>query len=332
MRSHVTELKVEVICPPTIVPNQSDSIIRRLELVKNMIQLGEAEALEAQADQLRSVDGGAALHEIADCLAEQRYSDAVARIDEYLLSEAAVQKYQDPRLSALRLEAEALEDRLAELESEKAEIEREIHAFNLRHEQELGPILEEILEIQVEKKRERAEEQPEDEEAKAEYERAKEEHEEYSRAVEDAQEEERIELTVEETDELKDLYRSASKKCHPDAVDEADEAEAQELFVELQEAYEQNDLEAVRDIASRVERGAFGSRSEEVDDVEKLEEEVKRLQKRVEDLEREIDVLQESDAYQTITKVDDLDAYFADRKERLEDELTRLRKENSISE
>jgi hypothetical protein len=305
----------------------SDSVIQRLELIKNMIQLGETEALDAQAAQLRSANGAAALHEIADCLSDQRYSDAVTRIDEYLQSEAAVQKYQDPRLSALRLEAEALEDRLAELESEKAEIEREIHAFNLRHEQELGPILEEILEIQVEKKRERAEEQPEDDEAKAEYEQARKEHEEYSRAVEDAQEEERIELTEEETDELKDLYRSASKKCHPDAVDEAHEEEAQELFVELQEAYEQNELEAVRDIASRVERGAFGSRSEEVDDVEKLEEEVERLQERVEDLEREIDTLRASDAYQTITEVDDLDAYFVDRKERLEDELSRLREE-----
>jgi len=310
----------------------SDSVIQRLELVKNMIQLGETEALEAQAAQLRSANGAAALHEIADCLSDQRYSDAVARIDEYLQSEAAVQKYQDPRLSALRLEAEALENQLAELESEKAEIEREIHAFNLRHEQELGPILEEILEIQAERKRQRAQEQPDDEEAQAEYEWAKEKYEEYSRAVEDAQEEERIELSEEETDELKDLYRSASKECHPDAVDETQEEEAQELFVELQEAYEQNDLEAVRDIASRVERGAFGSRSEEVGDVEKLEEEVERLQERVEDVEQEIDVLRASEAYQTITDVDDLDAYFADRKERLEDELARLREEESVSQ
>jgi chromosome segregation ATPase len=301
-----------------------------------MIQLGETSSLSKQADRLRgsgdpSTDDQS-LEKIVDHLNSERYSDAVSCIDDYLQSEAAVQKYQDPRLSALRLEAEALEDHLAKLESEKVEIEREIHAFNLRHEQELGPILEEILEIQVEKKRERAEEYPEDEEAKAKYEQARKEHEEYSQTVEDAQEEERIELTEEETDELKDLYRSASKQCHPDAVEEANEEEAQELFVELQEAYEQNDLEAVRNIASRVERGAFGSRSEEVDDVEKMEEEVERLQEHVEELEREIDALQESDAYQTITDVDDLDVYFADRKERLEDELTRLREEEPISQ
>ncbi len=69
----------------------SDSVIQRLELVKNMIQLGETEALEAQADRLRSTDGASALHDIADCLSHQRYSDAVARIDEYLQSEAAVE-------------------------------------------------------------------------------------------------------------------------------------------------------------------------------------------------------------------------------------------------
>lgn len=313
--------------------SSSDSTIQRLELIKNMIQLGETSALQEQAEQLRALDGAAEpLHEIAACVSEERYSDAVSRIDDYLQREAAIQHYEDPRLAALRLEAEALEERLAELESEKAEIDREIHAFNLRHEQELGPILEEILRLQTEKKRQRVEEQPEDQEAQAEYEEAKAEYEEYSRAVEEAQEKERIELTEEEEDELKTLYRKASKQCHPDAVEEDREEEARELFVELQEAYERNDLDAVRRIAKQIEAGvAFASRSEEIDEVERLEAEVERLRERVDELEREIEALRVSDPYQTLSEVDDLDEYFASRKERLRDELEHLRDEGSIS-
>jgi len=169
-----------------MVTDNADSIVQRLKLIKNMIQLGETGALDTQAEQLRRTDGAPTLHEIADCLSSQRYSDAVGHIDKYLQSEAALQTYEDPRLAGLRLEAESLEERLAELEGQKAEIEREIHAFNLRHEQELGPILGEILEIRAKRKRQRAEERPEDQDAQAEYEQAKQEHEEYSRTVEEA--------------------------------------------------------------------------------------------------------------------------------------------------
>ena len=110
--------------------SNSDSVVQRLKLVKNMIQLGETSSLGEQASHLREMvqDGNGALDKIATALSEERYSDAVSLVDEFLQSEAAVQKYVDPRLSALRLEAETLEDRISELESEKAEIEREKQA------------------------------------------------------------------------------------------------------------------------------------------------------------------------------------------------------------
>jgi HAMP domain-containing protein len=314
--------------------SDSNSVVKRLKLVKNMIQLGETSSLDEQASHLRDTarEGDGALSEIASALTEKRYSDAVSQIDEFLQSEAAVQKYIDPRLSALRLEAESLEDRISELENEKAEIEREIHEFNLRHEQELGPILEDILEIQAEKKRRRADENPDDEEAQAEAEEAKKEYEQYSRTVEEAQEEERIDLSEEEKEKLNELHRQASKQCHPDMVEEDRKEEAEEIFVNLQDAYERNDLDEVKRIARQVESGmAFGRKTQEIDEVEKLEEEVERLRHRAEELEEEIAALRSSDAYQRLSDVDDLDAYFEKRKERLKDELERLREENSVS-
>lgn len=315
------------------MPPNTDSTVQRLKLVKNMIQLGETSSLGEQASRLRQTTqaGDGSLEEIAAALSEERYSDAVSRIDEFLQSEAAIQTYVDPRLSALRLEAESLEERISELESEKAEIEREIHEFNLRHEQELGPILEEILEIQAERKRKEAEENPESEQAQQEAEAAEEEYEEYSRAVEEAQEEERIDLTEEEKEKLNKLHRQASKKCHPDMVEEDRQEEAEEVFVELQEAYERNDLNEVERIADRVESGlAFGRRTQEIDEVEKLEAEVERLRQQAEELEAEIEALRSSDAYQKLSEIDDLEGYFEQQKTRLEDELERLRQDKSV--
>lgn len=311
-----------------------DSLVKRLELIKTIIQLGEVSSLEDQAEKLResASSDDKPLKDVSTALSEERYSEAVSLINDYLQSEAAIQEYTDPRLSALRLEAEALEQRLVELESTKTEIEREIHEFNLRHEQELGTILEEILEIQAERKRNRAEEQPENEEAQAEYEEARQEYEEYSKAVEEVLEERRIELTTEEKRELKELYRNASKQCHPDAVEEIQEEEAQEIFIELQRAYEENDLDAVREIVDRIEKGAFSSRSAEIDEVATLEAEVQRLQRRVEELRREIEALKSSDAYQTISDIDNFDEYFEEaREKRLRSELDRLRKEERTS-
>jgi hypothetical protein len=315
------------------MPSDTDSTVQRLKLVKNMIQLGETSSLGEQASRLRETAQGdnGALDQIATALSEERYSEAVSHIDDFLQSEAAVQKYVDPRLSALRLEAESLEERISELESEKAEIEREIHEFNLRHEQELGPILEEILEIQAERKRKEAEQNPEDDQAQEEAEEAEEEYQQYSRAVEEAQEEERIDLTEEEKEKLNKLHRQASKKCHPDMVEEDRQEEAEEVFVELQDAYERNDLDEVERIADRVETGlAFGRRTQEIDEVEKLEAEVGRLRKRAEELEAEIEALRTSDAYQKLSEVEDLDEYFERQKNRLEDELERLREEESV--
>ena len=316
------------------MPPDSDSTVQRLKLVKNMIQLGETASLGEQASRLRETaqGGNGTLDQIATALSEERYSDAVSHIDDFLQSEAAVQKYVDPRLSALRLEAESLEERISELESEKAEIEREIHEFNLRHEQKLGPILEEILEIQAERKRKEAEENPEDDQAQEEAEEAEEEYQQYSRAVEEAQEEERIDLTEEEKEKLNKLHRQTSKKCHPDMVEEDRQEEAEEVFVELQDAYERNDLEEVERIADRVETGlAFGRRTQEIDEVGKLEAEVEQLREQAEDLESEIEALQMSDAYQKLSEVEDLDEYFERQKNRLEDELERLREEEQSS-
>jgi len=309
--------------------SNTDTLVQRLKLIQQLIQLGETDVLPVQAERLRSMNGPDALGPLADDLAASRYSDALQRIDDLLSDTAGLERYVDPRLSALRLEAEALERQLADLESEKAEIEREIRTFTLRYQQELGPVLSEILQLRADAKRRDAEKRPDDEQAQDAYEEAQQEYSSYNETVEEAQAEERIDLTGEEQSELKRLYRTASKRCHPDAVNDAHADEAQAVFIELQERYERNDLPAVRRIAAQLEDGTFGRRSASLHDVDRLEAQVKRLRQQIEAVEREVEELRTSGEYEEVTAIDDWESYFTDRKERLQAELERLQNDTS---
>jgi len=311
------------------------SLIKRLDVIKDLVALEDTELLEMQAEHLRSMDitdgMSDTVMQIADCLEAQEYSRAIDHIETILSSQAALQQYEDPRIAALRMEARALEESLSELESEKAEIEREIHAFNLRHQQELGPIIEAILRIRKEAKQRAAEDAPADSEAQSEYEEARRKHEEYRSVVEEAKGEERLDLSEDEQAELKRLYRGASKKCHPDVVSEDEKDEAQALFVELKDAYERSDLAALQAIVRRLKSGGLTPRSASVSTIDRLEAEIERLQQRIDRVDEEIDVLRDSEEYQTLVSIANLNEYFANRKRRLQARLDDLRSELSAS-
>lgn len=64
----------------------TDSTVQRLKLVKNMIELGETASLDEQAQRLHETAEGdsEALDHIATALSEERYSDAVSQIDDFI--------------------------------------------------------------------------------------------------------------------------------------------------------------------------------------------------------------------------------------------------------
>src|SRR5690606_30156678 len=54
------------------------------------------------------------------------------------------------------------------------------------------------------------------------------------------------ELDDDEQDELRRLYRAAAMRCHPDRAEEAERAEAHDVFLRVQAAYQARDLEGLR--------------------------------------------------------------------------------------
>ena len=64
-----------------------------------------------------------------------------------------------------------------------------------------------------------------------------------------------IEITEEQKQELKAYYRKASKLCHPDVVAEEFKKQAEQIFKDLKDAYDSNDLQKVKEILSNLEKG-----------------------------------------------------------------------------
>ena len=67
---------------------------------------------------------------------KQNYGEAVKLINEFVNRFRTLTVYVDSEIMALRLEIKALEIQISSLEDEKAEIEKLIHEFEIRYNNE----------------------------------------------------------------------------------------------------------------------------------------------------------------------------------------------------
>ena len=133
-----------------------------------------------------------------------------------------------------------------------------------------------------------------------------------------------IRLSNEEKRALKQAYRKASQICHPDRVSDEIKKQAQEIFVELNHAYEKNDLQAVQIIWKQLQNGVFKAKSDTVNQKDELHAEIATLKAKIAKLEQQICTIKDSESYQEIMQIDDWQQYFADIKVQLQDEIVRL--------
>ena len=102
------------------------------------------------------------------------------------------------------------------------------------------------------------------------------------------------------------------------------QAEAEEIFVELNQAYKQNDLEKIRAISEQLKAGIMLAKSEGVTTLKKLESTYKSLQQKLENWQEKLDQLQQQPTYQTISSIENWETYFEETKVILQDQLDRL--------
>ncbi len=287
-------------------------ILKRLELIKSLIVLEEESEIKTHVAKLDQLALTLELKNIVSMLQEEVYSKAVAAIEIFINQHQKIAVYIDLEIDALKLEIKSLEAEINKLSWEKADTEKLIHEFGIRHNKELGELLIKILSY----RKERSKGTPKQQEAEEDYNT-------FQQEYEATKNEQIATLTDEELKDLKDKYRKASKLCHPDVVNEEQKELATKLFAELSAAYEKNDLKRVREILENLEKGHFFcSKSDTINEKALLQTEMEKLRLRIKELKEQLQAIKESDTYKTISSIDSWDEYFANAKQKLRLQLS----------
>lgn len=138
----------------------------------------------------------------------------------------------------------------------------------------------------------------------------------------------KLELGDEEKAKLKNLFRKAARLCHPDIVPDELKDQATQIMQQLNAAYDKQDLAGVKKILESLENGrGFEVSSDRINNKEQLKEKIKEYKANIANIESEIEEILQDETYQTITTLEDWDAYFDDLKNDLEAEKQKLEEE-----
>lgn len=289
-------------------------IIKRLELIKSLIALEEVDELSGHIAKLEQPNPPDGLAFVTTCLREKQYSKAVAAIELFINARKQVGFYTDPEIEALRFEAKTLEAQIQERSNEKAELDKLIHEFDVRHNHELGELIIKILQH----RKEQSKGTPQQEETEKDYE-------EFYSNYETTKQESIAILNEDDQKELKDKYRKASKLCHPDVVEDSQNEAAHKIFTELNLAYEKNDLQRVAEILENLQNDkAFASKADTANEKKTLLAEVERLRQYLKALAAAITTIKTSETFTTISSIEDWDEYFTNTKQQLQQQLNDL--------
>ena len=301
-------------------------LLKKLEVIKALLKIGDSEFIHLRLADLENFKADKNVGKIYTTLEQKSFEEALEMIIEFTTYHDILRACNEPPIDKLRREIQLLEEEIAAASNEFNEIQKTLHKFSKQHSEILGDLLQQIL-FQTKIKAEI--EAKQDEEKQEEYQEAKKDHEEYTRSYELSKKQKLKKLTPQEQKELKKLYRQNSLKCHPDRVIDEFHDQAEEIFVELNEAYKANDLEKVREIADQLKDGIMLSKSEGITELKKLESTVKNLSQKYQAWMDKIEALQKMPTYKTIDNIENWETYFNDTKEVLENQLDRLKEFNS---
>ena len=293
-------------------------IIKRLEILKNYIVLGDIEDLAKELSKLKTYSFNSDINDIIINLTEQKYSEAIRNIADFISKNNQLLIWSDPEIIALNLEIKNLENQLNSYDNERIELEKLLAEFQYRHSLELGKIILEILSLR--KIKFKAD--------KHKYEEADQDEKQYQEQFDSDKEKKIYELNDQQKVEIKKKFRKATVMCHPDKVSDEFQVDAHKTFIELKQAYDSNDLKKVAEILEDLERGNyFKSKSETVTEKDLLRLAITKLRHQIKIIEDQITFIKQSETFITISNIEDWEDYFKSTKEKLQEELENLIRE-----
>ena len=307
----------------------AEIISKRLIIIDNLIQLDEFEQIKVHQNKINEYELTSDIITIQSSLEKLEYNEASCQIKNYLIRIKAVAEYKDFDLERIKWEIKYLEVEIVALENEKISIEKIIsdfvHSYNLK----FGDLLLEILQV----KKWRLEQLGNEDKAE-EYAKAEENYKEYQQEFERSKEEIKFDLSDDEKKELKQKYRKAAFLCHEDIVKNKFPdnpkiwEKAEKIMKDLNEANVQNDLKRVSEILSNLENGIFESEDNmNNNSKEKLLERLEYLKQKRSELQVQLEQISNDKSYRDIVSIKDLDKFYQEEQERLENELNNIKNE-----
>jgi hypothetical protein len=296
--------------------------LKTFDLIKAFINLGEVQAIQPYIHQLKNIEE---LNEITACLLKGEYEIANRLMDVFkksfsqLMDITAIEK--EKILSQIKL----LSYQIETLSLEKADTEALIEQFNHRYIIELNPLISNILKLK-----------------KKIYERLRKHgifddtyeiiEEEFRKNNEEYQAEIKIDipdLSDDENMSLKEMYREASKYCHPDSSRciYEDKNEASAVFNDLTQAYKRKDIERVKHLLNELRLGKPIDNLNSLDELELLRAKLVSLQSKYNVLVYDLKELRLSDIFLQIKSILNWNEYFEEQKRLLEEQYENLTKE-----
>ncbi len=211
-----------------------------------------------------------------------------------------------------------LKTQLLVLTNQKIEAEKLIAQFRIRYYQELGFIISEILNERIKIYEQIKVNNPDNE---FEYQKSKQQYNKFYEQWEHIPKEKNNNVNEEIKQKIIILYRKASKLCHPDIVENSKKEEAAKIFVKINKAYLENDIETIEHVLEQLKKGLLQAEHEEQNNAKVLSAKIINLKEEIRSLKKEIEDFQKSSSYSFIIKIENWDKYFSETKEKLLKEL-----------
>jgi hypothetical protein len=289
-------------------------IIKRFEVLKNLILLEDFDDINNTVDKLKEFDYNDDIKLILALIQDKKYSIAISQIQCFISKNNQLTTWQDPEIPALRFEISNLENQINNFDNEKIELEKLISDFQYKHSKYLGDLILKILNL---RKINAAN--------KEHFEEATQDEKDYNEHLNKEKNKVFFELSANEEIELKKVFRTASKLCHPDKFINEDKELAEladDIFKELNDANQKNDITRVLQIHENLQKGILKRTIEnKIDNKQKLKSTILFLEEKLSRIKFQIQQIKNSETYSTIVEIDDFDHYFINIKEKLMEEL-----------
>jgi hypothetical protein len=304
--------------------NLTPDLTNRLAAIRSLLALGDIDLVSVAAMRLEPMRSEPALGAILDALAAHRYTEADQLIGDLLSSGVRLAEWTDPKIALLEAELTRVTAELADLETEQAELEHQMARFHAAHAAALGDRIATILRMRLEILKRRMRSDPaaaeETRAAEEEFREFTQDHE--IRRKEDARTE--WKLSAEEQQEMRNLFRSASRKCHPDVAKPGQEEEAAAMFREVRKAYEEGDLSRLRSLAAQAVTGFATENSGGGGRGEQLRARIAAIRDAMARTGRALNTLKESETYRIMTTCGDYARFFERQAAVLDEEISAL--------